>query len=319
MNILVSGGAGFLGSHLVRRLIDENHQVTVIDNLHTGRLENINDFLKLGQVQFVNADIEKEIQIEGKFDGIFNLACPASPIHYQKDPVKTLRTNVLGAVNVLEFARKNSARVFQFSTSEVYGDPDVSPQFEDYLGRVNQIGIRACYDEGKRAAETLFYDYHRQYGVDIRVARIFNTYGRNMSIGDGRVVSNFCVQALRNEKITIYGDGSQTRSFCYVDDLIEGIIRLFYLEEDCHLPVNLGNPLEVTMVQLVEEIQTIVPNLEVEFHELPQDDPKQRRPDIQRAKKLIDWEPRTSLQTGLAKTIEYFRMELESSTENASN
>jgi UDP-glucuronate decarboxylase len=310
LNILITGGSGFLGSHLVRRLLKGNNQVTVIDNLHTGRLENLSDFIDLDNFHFVNADIEAPINVKDNFDGIFNLACPASPLHYQQDPVKTLRTNVLGAVNVLEFAKKSSARVLQFSTSEVYGDPDVSPQREDYLGRVNQIGIRACYDEGKRAAETLFYDYHRQYGVDIRVARIFNTYGENMSVGDGRVVSNFCVQALRQEKATIFGDGTQTRSFCYVDDLIEGIIRLFYAEEDCHLPVNLGNPQEISMNQLVEEIRKLVPNFDYEFQNLPQDDPRQRKPDIQRAKQLLNWVPATSLQEGLARTIEYFRSEL---------
>ena len=232
-------------------------------------------------------------------------------MHYQKDPVKTLRTNVLGAVNILDFARNKSARVFQFSTSEVYGDPDVSPQSEDYLGKVNQIGIRACYDEGKRAAETLFYDYHRQYGVDIRVARIFNTYGRNMSLDDGRVISNFCVQALRGEKVTIYGDGNQTRSFCYVDDLIEGIIKLYKLEENCFLPVNLGNPNEISMNQLVLEIQKEIPDLKIKYLSLPQDDPRQRKPDIERAKSLLKWEPLISLKEGLKETIEYFKKEIK--------
>ena len=311
LRTLVAGGAGFLGSALVKRLFEDGHEVTVIDNLHTGNLRNISSFINNRSIKFVHADVENKIDINGEFDGIFNLACPASPLHYQKDPVKTLRTNVLGAVNILDFARNKSARVFQFSTSEVYGDPDVSPQSEDYLGKVNQIGIRACYDEGKRAAETLFYDYHRQYGVDIRVARIFNTYGRNMSLDDGRVISNFCVQALRGEKVTIYGDGNQTRSFCYVDDLIEGIIKLYKLEENCFLPVNLGNPNEISMNQLVLEIQKEIPDLKIKYLSLPQDDPRQRKPDIERAKSLLKWEPLISLKEGLKETIEYFKKEIK--------
>lgn len=311
LRTLVAGGAGFLGSALVKRLIEDGHEVTVIDNLHTGNLRNISSFINNRSIKFVHADVENKIDINGEFDGIFNLACPASPLHYQKDPVKTLRTNVLGAVNILDFARNKSARVFQFSTSEVYGDPDVSPQSEDYLGKVNQIGIRACYDEGKRAAETLFYDYHRQYGLDIRVARIFNTYGRNMSLDDGRVVSNFCVQALRGEEVTIYGDGNQTRSFCYVDDLIEGIIKLYKLEENCFLPVNLGNPNEISMNQLVLEIQKEIPDLKIKYMSLPQDDPRQRKPDIERAKSLLKWEPLISLKEGLKETIEYFKKEIK--------
>jgi len=308
---LVAGGAGFLGTALVKRLIEDGHEVIVIDNLHTGNLRNLSPFIKNESIKFVHADVENQIEIDGKFDSIYNLACPASPLHYQKDPVKTLRTNVLGAVNILDFARKKSARVFQFSTSEVYGDPDVSPQSEDYLGRVNQIGIRACYDEGKRAAETLFYDYHRQYDVDIRVARIFNTYGPNMALDDGRVISNFCVQALRGEEVTIYGDGNQTRSFCYVDDLIEGIIRLYKLEENCFLPVNLGNPNEISMNQLVLEIQKMIPDLKIKYMSLPQDDPRQRKPDIERAKTLLKWEPSISLNEGLLETIEYFKNEIK--------
>ena len=306
----MAGGAGFLGTALVTRLLSEDNEVTVIDNLHTGQHRNISTFIEKNAIKFINWDVEERIELTGHFDGIFNLASPASPLHYQKDPVKTLRTNVLGAVNLLDFAKSKSARIFQFSTSEVYGDPDISPQNEEYLGRVNQIGIRACYDEGKRAAETLFFDYHRQYGVDIRVARIFNTYGRNMSIGDGRVVSNFCVQALRGEPVTIYGDGNQTRSFCYVDDLIEGIVRLYNLEENCFTPVNLGNPNEITMNQLVEEVKNHVPNLDVKHLPLPQDDPRQRKPDISKAQQLLQWEPKISLTTGLSETMDFFKNEL---------
>jgi UDP-glucuronate decarboxylase len=309
----VAGGAGFLGTALVTRLLSEDNEVTVIDNLHTGQYRNIKAFIEKKAIEFINWDVEERIELDGHFDGVFNLASPASPLHYQKDPVKTLRTNVLGAVNLLDFARSKSARIFQFSTSEVYGDPDVSPQHEEYLGRVNQIGIRACYDEGKRAAETLFFDYHRQHGVDIRVARIFNTYGRNMSIGDGRVVSNFCVQALRGEPVTIYGDGNQTRSFCYVDDLIEGIIRLYNLEDNCFTPINLGNPNEITMNELVEEVKNLVPNLEVNYLPLPQDDPRQRKPDITKARRLLQWEPKISLSVGLSETIDFFKTELSAS------
>ena len=307
MNFLVTGGAGFLGSHLTRRLTAQGNSVTVLDNLHTGRIANVAALLESGAIRFIEADIENAISVEGDYDGIFNLACPASPVHYQRDPVKTLRTNVLGAANVLEFARKKNARVFQFSTSEVYGDPDVSPQNENYLGRVNQIGIRACYDEGKRAAETLFFDYHRKYGVDIRVARIFNTYGSHMSIGDGRVISNFCVAALMNEPLTIYGTGMQSRSFCFVDDLIDGIMSLYNLEIDPYQPFNLGNPEEITMIELVEEIKRLMPDVTIQQAPLPGDDPQQRKPDIQKAQRQLNWEPKVALNEGLSRTLDYFR------------
>lgn len=303
MRILVTGGAGFLGSHIVDRLLDAKHEVVVADNLYTGSKLNIAKHLSNPDFEFLRHDVTIPLVIE--VDGIFNLACPASPVHYQRDPVQTLKTSVHGAINMLGLAKRTKSRILQSSTSEVYGDPEVSPQREDYWGHVNPLGIRACYDEGKRAAETLFSDYHRQYGVDIRIARIFNTYGPRMSVGDGRVVTNFIVQALRNEDITVYGDGSQTRSFCYVDDLVDGLISLFFSEGN-HDPINLGNPVPTSMLDLAQEIITLTnSNSKIIFNPLPPDDPKKREPDITKAKKLLGWEPRMSRADGLKKTIEH--------------
>jgi UDP-glucuronate decarboxylase len=289
MRLLVTGGAGFLGSHLCDHLLKLGHTVISVDNYYTGSNENIEHLRNNPKFEIIRHDVTFPLYLE--VDGIFNLACPASPIHYQSDPVQTLKTNVHGAINMLGLAKRTGARFFQASTSEIYGDPETSPQVETYWGNVNPIGIRSCYDEGKRAAETLTFDYHRQYGVDTRVARIFNTYGPRMAINDGRVVSNFIVQALRNEPITIYGDGSQTRSFCYVDDLIEGITKLFFTD-NLHEPINLGNPQPINMNLLAEEIIKIVgSSSSVDLKPLPQDDPKQREPDISRARKLLDWNP----------------------------
>ena len=305
MRLLVTGGAGFLGSHLCERLLDEGHEVVCVDNYYTGSRKNIEHLLDNSRFEALRHDITFPIYVE--VDGIFNLACPASPIHYQKDPVQTMKTNVSGAINMLGLAKRLNVRVLQASTSEIYGDPQVSPQKETYWGNVNSIGIRACYDEGKRAAETLFSDYHRQYNVDIRVARIFNTFGPRMAKNDGRVVSNFILQALANEDITIYGDGKQTRSFCYVDDLIEGFMRLFF-SKDIHVPVNLGNPQPITMNELaLEVIELVGSSSKVSFKLLPGDDPKDREPDITRAIELLNWEPTISRLDGLEKTIEYFR------------
>ena len=303
MRILVTGGAGFLGSHIVDRLLDAKHEVVVADNLYTGSKTNIAKHLSNPDFEFLRHDVTIPLVIE--VDGIFNLACPASPIHYQRDPVQTLKTSVHGAINMLGLAKRTNSRILQSSTSEVYGDPEVSPQREDYWGHVNPLGIRACYDEGKRAAETLFSDYRRQYGVDIRIARIFNTYGPRMSVGDGRVVTNFIVQALRNENITVYGDGSQTRSFCYVDDLVDGLISLFF-SEGIHEPVNLGNPVPTSMLELAQEILILTnSNSKIIFDPLPPDDPKKREPDITKANKLLGWEPKVSRTDGLKKTIEH--------------
>lgn len=310
MRILVAGGAGFLGSHLVDRLMSEGNHVVVLDNLYTGSMGNINQHLENPKFKFLFHDITEPIHIEA--DQIYNLACPASPVHYQRNPVQTIRTSVMGSINMLEVAKRNQARIFQASTSEVYGDPQISPQHETYLGNVNPIGIRACYDEGKRASETLFFDYHRQYGVDIRVARIFNTYGPRMDLEDGRVVSNFIVQALRNLPITIYGDGQQTRSFCYVDDLIEGFVRLMATEANLIGPMNLGNPSEFTMENLAElVIELTNSKSEISFLPLPADDPKQRKPDITFANKSLSWNPQVNLRDGLKKTIEEFSSRLE--------
>jgi UDP-glucuronate decarboxylase len=303
MRILVTGGAGFLGSHIVDRLIESKHSVLVADNLYTGQKKNIQNHLSNPNFEFIRHDVTAPLVVE--VDGIFNLACPASPIHYQRDPVQTLKTSVHGAINMLGLAKRTKARILQSSTSEVYGDPQFSPQREDYWGNVNPLGIRACYDEGKRAAETLFTDYHRQYGVDIRIARIFNTYGPRMSSGDGRVVSNFIVQALRNEDITVYGDGSQTRSFCFVDDLIDGLITLFFSDAN-HEPINLGNPNPTSMLDLAQEIIDLTnSNSKVVFQKLPQDDPRMREPDISKAREILNWEPKVSRTEGLTKTIEY--------------
>ncbi len=302
--ILVTGGAGFLGSHLCDRLVKEGHDVICLDNYFTGRKRNIAHLMDYKNFELKRHDITFPIYLE--VDQVYNLACPASPIHYQYNAVKTIKTNVLGAIHILGLAKRVKARVLQASTSEVYGDPTVHPQKESYWGNVNCIGIRSCYDEGKRVAETLFFDYHRMNNVDIRVARIFNTYGPRMHPNDGRVVSNFIVQALKGEDITIYGNGEQTRSFCYVDDLIEGFIR-FMNKEDITGPVNLGNPNEFTIKQLAEKIlQKTKTKSKIVYRELPSDDPKQRQPDITIAKSELDWEPTIKLEDGLNKTIEYF-------------
>jgi len=303
MRIIVTGGAGFLGSHIVDRLIATKHEVLVIDNLYTGSKSNLAHHLSNPSFEFMRHDITAPLFVE--VDGIFNLACPASPIHYQRDPVQTLKTSVHGAINMLGLAKRTKSRILQSSTSEVYGDPEVSPQREDYWGHVNPLGVRACYDEGKRAAETLFSDYHRQYGVDIRIARIFNTYGPRMSVGDGRVVTNFIVQALKNQDITVYGDGSQTRSFCYVDDLVDGLISLFFSEGN-HNPINLGNPVPTSMLELAQEILTLTnSNSKIIFDPLPPDDPKKREPDISKARSVLGWEPKVSRTEGLKRTIEH--------------
>lgn len=304
--ILVSGGAGFIGSHLCRKLLAEGNTVLCLDNLVSGRKLNVKDFSNSKNFRFIEHDVVNPIELD--VDEIFNLACPASPVYYQSDPIHTLKTSVLGAINMLELAHKSSARILQASTSEVYGDPDVHPQAESYWGKVNPIGIRACYDEGKRAAETLFFDYHREKNVDIRVIRIFNTYGPNMRADDGRVVSNFITQALNDENITIYGDGSQTRSFQYVDDLIIGMTRMM-TNKDCTGPINLGNPVEFTIKELAEKVLTMIPesNSRIVYRELPEDDPRQRQPSIELAKSKLNWEPKISLDEGLSRTIKYFK------------
>ena len=305
MNILVTGGAGFLGSHLCDRLINEGHKVICLDNYFTGRKENINHLIDNPSFSLVEQDVIEHFDFE--VDQIYNLACPASPPHYQFNPIKTIKTSFMGALNCLDLAYKNQARVLQASTSEVYGDPEVHPQPETYKGNVNPIGIRACYDEGKRCAETLFFDYHREKNVDIRVARIFNTYGPRMLPDDGRVVSNFIVQAIKGEDLTIYGDGKQTRSFCYVDELIDGLIKLMN-HPDCIGPVNIGNPGEFTILELADRIiQKTNTSSRISMHPLPGDDPLQRKPDISIAKEQLMWEPRIALNEGLDKTIEYFR------------
>ena len=305
MRILVTGGAGFLGSHLCDRLLEDGHEVVCIDNLFTGQKANIAHLLPNPKFEFVRHDVIDPFKFE--VDQIYNLACPASPPHYQYNPIKTTKTSVMGAINCLGLAKRVKARVFQASTSEVYGDPHVHPQPESYWGNVNPIGRRSCYDEGKRCAETLFFDYHRENKVDIRVIRIFNTYGPRMHPSDGRVVSNFIVQALKGEDLTIYGDGKQTRSFCYVDDLIEGFIR-FMAQTQTVGPMNLGNPGEFTMLQLAEKTLELIGGKSKIVHKpLPSDDPKQRQPDITLAKKVLKWEPAIALEEGLANTIEYFR------------
>jgi len=302
---LVTGGAGFIGSHLCEALLERGEEVICLDNFFTGRKTNISHLLDNPRFELIRHDITHPIYLE--VDRIFNLACPASPVHYQINPVKTIKTNVLGALNVLGMAKRVKARVLQASTSEVYGDPQVHPQPESYWGNVNPIGLRSCYDEGKRVAEALFFDYHRQNGVDIRVVRIFNTYGPRMLINDGRVVSNFIVQALKNEPITVYGDGSQTRSFCYISDLIDGLLRLM----DCEGfvgPVNLGNPAEYTILELAQMIKEFTNSKsEIVFKPLPKDDPTRRKPDITLAKEKLNWEPKVDIREGLLKTIEYFR------------
>lgn len=308
--ILVTGGGGFLGSHLCDRLLQQGHEVLCLDNFFTGNKRNIVHLLGNPLFELIRHDVTFPIYLE--VDRIFNLACPASPIHYQRDPVQTTKTSVMGAINMLGLAKRLKIRILQSSTSEVYGDPTVHPQREDYWGNVNPIGPRACYDEGKRCAETLFYDYHRQLGLDIRVARIFNTYGPRMSPNDGRVVSNFIVQALRNEDITLYGTGSQTRSFCYVDDLIRGLMTLMDTENQ-HAPVNLGNPHEISVRELAERVIAMTGSRsQITYLPLPQDDPTQRCPDITVARKNLDWRPEIALEEGLQKTIAYFEGLLQS-------
>ncbi|HKP70708.1 MAG TPA: UDP-glucuronic acid decarboxylase family protein [Pyrinomonadaceae bacterium] len=307
MRILVTGGAGFIGSHLCERLLSEGHEVICLDNFFTGRKQNIAHLLDFHQFELVRHDVTEPILLE--VDQIYNLACPASPVHYQYNPVKTVKTSVMGMINMLGMAKRVHARILQASTSEVYGDPLVHPQTEDYFGNVNPIGLRSCYDEGKRVAETLMMDYNRQNAVDTRIVRIFNTYGERMLENDGRVVSNFVVQALRGQELTVYGDGNQTRSFCYVSDLVDGIIRLMNAEaDDIHLPVNIGNPGEFTMNELAAEVGKCVGReITLKHLPLPQDDPKQRKPDIERAKQLLGWEPKVRLAHGLKRTVDYFR------------
>ena len=304
--VLVTGGAGFLGSHLCDRLIKEGNDVICLDNLFTGSKNNIRHLLGHPYFEFIRHDVTEPIRVE--VDQIYNLACPASPVHYQYNPIKTTKTSVMGAINMLGLAKRVNARILQASTSEVYGDPEVHPQPESYRGCVNTIGIRSCYDEGKRVAETLFFDYHRMHKVDIKVMRIFNTYGPNMHPSDGRVVSNFIVQALKGEDITVYGDGSQTRSFCYVDDLIEGMVRLMNSRDGFTGPVNIGNPGEFTIKQLAElVIELTGSDSKIVYKELPSDDPLQRKPVIELARKELGWEPTVPLKEGLIKTIEYFK------------
>jgi UDP-glucuronate decarboxylase len=304
MRCLVTGGAGFLGSHLCERLLNDGHEVICLDNYFTGRMVNVAHLRDNRNFELIRHDVTEPILLE--VDRIFNLACPASPIHYQFNPVKTIKTSVMGAINMLGLAKRVHARILQASTSEVYGDPAVHPQTEDYWGNVNPIGIRSCYDEGKRVAETLFMDYHRQNKVDIRIVRIFNTYGPRMLPNDGRVVSNFIVQALNGEDITIYGDGSQTRSFCYVDDLIEGFVRMMNQDEIIG-PVNIGNPGEFTMLELAKEVLELTGSKsKIVYKPLPGDDPKMRRPNIDLAKSALNWEPTIPLRQGLEKTIVYF-------------
>jgi UDP-glucuronate decarboxylase len=309
MKILITGAAGFLGSHLTSRFLEEGHDVVGLDNFSTGSEKNISKFFSVSSFEFIKHDVREPLDIQ--FDGALNFACPASPIQYQRDPVRTIETNFLGMINLLRQSKKLGARLLQASTSEVYGDPEISPQVEAYWGNVNPIGIRSCYDEGKRAAETLCFDYLRQYSVDARVIRIFNTYGPNMAVGDGRVVSNFIVQALTGKPITIYGDGSQTRSFCYVDDLVDGIFKAFISPSFEDNPINLGNPTEFTMLDLAQTVLKVVgSSSEINFEDLPQDDPRQRKPDISKAKSSLGWEPKITLEEGIVRTVAYFRREL---------
>lgn len=308
--VLVTGGAGFIGSHLCERLLNEGYEVICMDNLFTGQKDNIRHLMDNPYFEFIRRDIVEDIYVE--CDQIYNLACPASPVHYQYDPIKTIKTSFIGALHALGLAKRCNARILQASTSEVYGDPEVHPQPESYWGHVNPNGIRSCYDEGKRAAETLFFDYHRQHGVDIKVVRIFNTYGPNMRGDDGRVVSNFIVQALKGEDITIYGDGSQTRSFCYVDDLVDGLIKMMNSEEGFTGPVNLGNPGEFTMLELANKVIELTgSNSKIVYLPLPQDDPTQRKPVIDLAKEKLNWQPTIPLEEGLKRTIKYFKETLE--------
>ena len=309
--ILVTGGAGFIGSHLCARLLEEGNEVLCVDNFFTGNKDNILPLFENSRFEFLRHDVTFPLYVE--VDEIYNLACPASPIHYQFDPVQTTKTSVHGAINMLGLAKRTKAKILQASTSEIYGDPEIHPQPESYWGKVNPIGIRSCYDEGKRCAETLFFDYYRQHNLPIRVVRIFNTYGSNMHPNDGRVVSNFIVQALKNEDITIYGDGSQSRSFQYIDDLVEGMIRMMNNASDFVGPVNLGNPIEFTIKELAEKVLAMIPESKskIVYKDLPQDDPRQRQPDISLAKEKLEWEPSVQLEQGLEKTINYFRQLLE--------
>jgi UDP-glucuronate decarboxylase len=316
MRILITGGAGFLGSHLSEKLLGMGHEVICLDNFYTGFKANISHLIGNSNFELIRHDVTLPIYLE--VDGIFNLACPASPIQYQKNPVQTFKTSVHGAINMLGLAKRTGARILQASTSEVYGDPEINPQNEDYAGRVNPIGVRACYDEGKRAAETLIFDYHRQYGLDIRVARIFNTYGPRMALDDGRVVTNFITQAISAKPITIYGDGSQTRSFCYVDDLIEGLTQLFF-KESVHQPINLGNPVSVSMKALAEEIVSMTNSKSVlEYRPLPSDDPKLREPDIDRAQSILNWSPKVTREEGLRRTYDSILTRMRASENPAS-
>jgi UDP-glucuronate decarboxylase len=309
MRILVTGGAGFLGSHLCDSLLLDGHEVITVDNMYTGNKVNIKHNLDNPNFEFIRHDVTLPLYVE--VDGIFNLACPASPVHYQRYPVQTIKTSVLGAVNMLGLAKRTQSKILQASTSEVYGDPLESPQKESYWGNVNPIGIRSCYDEGKRAAESLFFDYERQYGVNIKVARIFNTYGPRMSLQDGRVVSNFIVQALQNNPITIYGDGQQTRSFCYVEDLIQGLKSLFFSDDEISGPINLGNPNEFTMIELAQKVIELTGSKsKIENRPLPLDDPKIRKPDISIAKTTLKWNPQIQLDEGLSRTITEFKSRL---------
>lgn len=304
--ILITGGAGFIGCHLCKYYVDHGAHVIALDNLYTGRLENIQDLLTQKNFEFINHDVINPIDVQ--VDRILNFACPASPPNYQKDPIFTTKTSVLGALNMLELAKKYNAKILQASTSEVYGDPEVHPQIEEYRGYVNPIGIRSCYDEGKRCAESLFFDYHRKYNLDIKVIRIFNTYGPNMDPCDGRVVSNFIMQALKNEPITMYGDGKQTRSFCYIEDLVAGITRMMETDNTIVGPINLGNQDEFNLLELAELVLKLTKSKsKIIFEPLPQDDPTQRKPDITKAKQLLHWEPHIKLRDGLLKTIEYFK------------
>ena len=306
MKILLTGAAGFLGSHISKKLIDNDHEVIGLDDLSTGSIKNIEQLMNHPKYSFIEHDVR--IPYQAKVDAILNFACPASPVIYQKNPVRTIETNFLGMINLLHLANETGARIIQASTSEIYGDPTQSPQKENYWGNVNPIGIRSCYDEGKRAAETLCFDYRRQHNLDTRVIRIFNTYGPNMAIGDGRVVSNFLVQALRNEPIYIYGDGKQTRSFCYVSDLVEGIYKLLQLDKNPDTPINLGNPNEFTILELAKVVIDITNSKsEIVNNPLPQDDPKQRCPDISLAKSTLNWKPTIELREGIEKTFEYFK------------
>jgi len=308
--ILVTGGAGFLGSHLCEKLLDLGNEVICLDNYFTGQKQNVLHLLDNPKFELIRHDVTFPLYVE--VDQIYNLACPASPVHYQHDPVQTIKTSVHGAINMLGLAKRVNARILQASTSEVYGDPEVHPQTEDYWGRVNPVGIRSCYDEGKRCAETLFFDYHRQHGLEIKVMRIFNTYGPRMHPNDGRVVSNFIVQALKSEPITVYGQGNQTRSFCYVDDLIDGMVRLMNTDASFTGPVNIGNPVEFTILELAKLVIKLTNSKsELVFEPLPSDDPTQRRPDISIASKELEWKPNTELEAGLSHTIDFFRSQLE--------